>query len=421
MVKYFIHPNLLKPENKHFRNSKIYFWCVFVLLVFLIPYCFYFAIYYPNDTVKNLNNVICVSLFAFSLVFLRFLPNFIFSLMYTAILSYIPIMISVYHTGGIYSADIAWIFVCLISQGLIISYWWGIFSSILVISYLTFLFVTENQLNPNSNIFKNYIFTHGNTHFYFTWVFVVLLISAIVATFARVLANTNKKLEELSQQKISELEIRVKQKTDEISQLRSSLARDFHDEMGNKLASINILSQSVALSLNNKEQDKEAIKLLETISLRSKELFDGTKDFIWSIDFKSDYLFELYVYLREFGERFFNELDINFNSKTELDNASLFLVKSTAGRQLVLVCKEIMTNAAKHAECSEVNFEIKINDNVAEIHIADNGKGFDVNTISKRGLNNIEKRLNSINAKYLIDSNNKGSKFTILIDLIQIN
>ena len=87
----------------------------------------------------------------------------------------------------------------------------------------------------------------------------------------------------------------------------------------------------------------------------------------------------------------------------------------------MLVCKEIMTNAAKHAECSEVNFEIKINDNVAEIHIADNGKGFDVNTISKRGLNNIEKRLSSINAKYLIDSNNQGSKFTIIIDLIQIN
>jgi signal transduction histidine kinase len=336
--------------------------------------------------------------------------------MYAAILSYIPIMISVYHTGGIYSADLAWVFVCMISQGLIIEYWWGIFSSIMICSYISYLYLIENQMSDSENIFKNYVIQHGNGHYFLTWVFVVILIAALIATFAKVLDNTSKKLEALSQQKIHELEVRVKQKTEELSQLRSSLARDFHDEMGNKLASINILSQSVAFTLNNKNENPEAIQLLETISTRSKELFDGTKDFIWSIDFKSDYLFELYVYLREFGERFFNEMDINFYSNTNVDSQTLFVLKSTYGRQLILVSKEIMTNAAKHANCSEVTFSITVEKHMATISITDNGKGFDIKNTIKRGLSNIDKRLNQIGAKYQLVSADNGTTYMIQIN-----
>jgi signal transduction histidine kinase len=388
-----------------------------VILLFLIPYCVYFAIEYPEDTVKNWNNYICVSLFAIGVSMLRFTPNFKIPLMYTAGLSYIPIMISVYHTGGVYSVDLAWMFVCIISQSIFIDYRWGIFSSIIVCGYISFLFVLENQLTAETNFFKLYVLTHNNTHYLFTWIFVVLLMATLVGTFARVLENTNRKLEDLSKEKINELEIRVKQKTDELSQLRSSLARDFHDEMGNKLASINILSQSVAFTLKDKEQNPEAIKLLETIETRSRELFDGTKDFIWSIDFKSDYVFELFVFLRDFGEQFFNGMDISFYSHTNTSEASLAKVKSTAGRQLVLVCKEIMTNAARHSQCTEIQFAVLFNEKITTISLIDNGQGFDFETVQKRGLNNIKKRLDQIGAKHVITSSSKGTSFFIEIQL----
>ena len=348
---------------------------------------------------------------------IRFTPNFKIPLVYTAALSYIPIMISVYHTGGVYSVDLVWMFVCIISQSIFIDYRWGIFSSVIVCGYIVYLYFLENQLTAETNFFKNYVLTHNNTHYLFTWIFVVLLMATLVGTFARVLENTNRKLEELSKEKINELEIRVKQKTDELSQLRSSLARDFHDEMGNKLASINILSQSVAFTLHNKEQNLEAIKLLETIETRSRELFDGTKDFIWSIDFKSDYVFELFVYLRDFGEQFFNGMDISFYSHTNTSEASLAKVKSTAGRQLVLICKEIMTNAARHSQCTEIRFAVLSNVRTTTISLTDNGLGFDFENMPKRGLNNIQKRLEQIGASHSISSSDKGTSFEITMQL----
>lgn len=412
-----LHPKLRDHAHKDYRKAKVFAYIISVILLFLIPYCIYFAIEYPEDTVKNWNNYICVSLFAIGVSMLRFTPIFKIPLMYTASLSFIPIMISVYNTGGVYSVDLVWVFVCIISQSIFIDFRWGIFSSLIVCGYITFLFVLEKQLTNETNFFKNYVVTHNSTHYYFTWVFVVLLMATLVGTFARVLENTNRKLEDLSKEKINELEIRVKQKTDELSQLRSNLARDFHDEMGNKLASINILSQSVAFTLKGKEQNPEAIKLLETIETRSRELFDGTKDFIWSIDFKSDYIFELFVYLRDFGEHFFNGMDISFYSHTNTSEASLAKVKSTAGRQMVLVCKEIMTNAARHSQCTEIRFAVLSNERTTTISLIDNGLGFDFENVPKRGLNNIQKRLEQIGASHTILSSEKGTSFEITMQL----
>jgi signal transduction histidine kinase len=417
MIQFLLHPKLRDHTHKDYRKAKVFAYIMSVILLFLIPYCIYFAVEYPEDTVKNWNNYICVSLFAIGISMLRFTPNFKIPLMYTAGLSFIPIMISAYHTGGVYSVDLVWMFVCIISQSIFIDYRWGIFSSLIVCGYITFLFVLEKQLIDETNFFKSYVVTHNSTHYYFTWIFVVLLMATLVGTFARVLENTNRKLEDLSKEKINELEIRVKQKTDELSQLRSSLARDFHDEMGNKLASINILSQSVAFTLKGKEQNYEAIKLLETIETRSRELFDGTKDFIWSIDFKSDYIFELFVYIRDFGEHFFNGMDISFYSHTNTSEGSLSKVKSTAGRQLVLVCKEIMTNAARHSQCTEIRFAVLLNDKTTTISLVDNGLGFDFENVHKRGLNNIQKRLEQIGAKHIISSSQKGTSFSIEIQM----
>ena len=76
LIHILLHKELQNPNNKHYRNASIYLWCVMVLLLFLIPYCIYFVIYHPEDLVKNYTNVICVGLFALSMLLFKFSPNF---------------------------------------------------------------------------------------------------------------------------------------------------------------------------------------------------------------------------------------------------------------------------------------------------------------------------------------------------------
>lgn len=71
----------------------------------------------------------------------------------------------------------------------------------------------------------------------------------------------------------------------ESESLRLMMAQDFHDEMGNKLASIIVLVSTLQLLIKNKTKDVQ--KSLVRIENSSKQLFDGTKSFIWSINRKS--------------------------------------------------------------------------------------------------------------------------------------
>ena len=74
-------------------------------------------------------------------------------------------------------------------------------------------------------------------------------------------------------------------------------------------------------------------------------------------------------------------------------------------RDLYLVFKEALNNILKHSLASAVNIELHVqNDNVV-MHIADNGKGFDVNQpVNRNGLKNIKRRMEKWKGKVIIES-----------------
>lgn len=415
MLQYFIHPQLRDPGHKDYKKSLIYTWAMLVIGIFLIPYGIYFWLRYPDDTIKNLTNLVFTSLFLFGMLLGRLSSNFKNVTIFIAAISYPPIMISVYHTGGIYSVDIIWLFICLCTQCIFLDYRIGIVAAVAVTFFYIYLYYADSGGALANNTFKGYILSHNSTHNLFTLIFVTFLIVALLSTFSRTLAITNKKLEELSREKIDTLEQRLLEKTNELSQVRQTLAKDFHDEMGNKLASISLLSQSVGLKISEETSPEEIGRLLSTIEKRSRELYEGTKDFIWSIDLKSDYIEELFIYLRDFGEVFFEPLEISFYSSYQAPGSTYARLPATAGRQMVYVCKELMTNAAKHSECTELYFAVEIREHTMTIALSDNGKGFVSGDVTRRGLRNIEQRIRNIKGEYHLSSSSMGTFYMITL------
>lgn len=417
MLQYFIHPKLRDPAHQDYKKARIYTWAVLVMGAFLIPYCIYFWIRYPDDTIKNLTNLVFTGLFLFGILLGRLSSNFKNVTIFIAIISYPPIMISVYNTGGIYSVDIIWLFICLCTQCIFLNYRIGIVAAVAVTFYYLYLYYEDSTNVLANNPFKGYILSHNSTHNLFTLIFVTFLLVALLSTFSRTLAITNKKLDELSKEKIDMLEQRLLEKTNELSLVRQTLAKDFHDEMGNKLASISLLSQSVGLKISEEMPPEEISRLLATIEKRSKELYEGTKDFIWSIDLKSDYTDELFIYLRDFGEVFFEPLEISFYSNYQTLASVPGRLSATAGRQMVYVCKELMTNAAKHAQCTEVYFTLESTDHTVTIALRDNGKGFLPHEVTQRGLRNIEQRVRNIKGECQVASSEAGTTYTIVLPM----
>jgi len=195
-------------------------------------------------------------------------------------------------------------------------------------------------------------------------------------------------------------------RSEELLKVRKRMARDFHDNMGNQLASITVFANLINIKL--KDKSEEINHLLESIEKHTKSLFNGTKDFIWSMDPESDNLSEIFNYIKDFGEDLFEEVDIKFLSETVGLNGQLVPVPSGYSRQIVLIFKEAMTNAFKHAEATEVYFNLNLGGGNFVIELSDNGNGIASEKLGKgKGFKNMRSRAGQIGCKIEIESNPK--------------
>lgn len=197
-------------------------------------------------------------------------------------------------------------------------------------------------------------------------------------------------------------------RSEELTKVRKKMARDFHDNMGNQLASITVFANLISLKLKNR--DDEIDDLLKNIEKHTKSLFNGTKDFIWSMDPESDDLFEVFTYIKDFGEDLFGNTKIAFFSKADDTNEFNLKLPSGWSRQLVLIFKEAMTNTLKHSEADELHIKLNLSENAFVIKLWDNGKGLNTTKFGKgNGFKNMSSRASQIGCIMDFESNINGN------------
>ncbi|WP_298507761.1 ATP-binding protein [uncultured Kordia sp.] len=195
-----------------------------------------------------------------------------------------------------------------------------------------------------------------------------------------------------------------------VENLREEVARDFHDEIGNKIASV------IGLSNNIKHSEKVNSPKIDKIASLSKEIYHTAKDFVWSLNPKNNNIDSLCKYLRDYGENFFDlfeEIDFLYQ-EIDIIPIDISYIKS---RNIILAFKEILANILKHSQATKVVFKVQLENTKFEIQIQDNGIGFN-NNISTHGngLKNIKKRMEMINAEMHIEKS-EGVFYTFILDL----
>ncbi|MEJ2004389.1 MAG: two-component regulator propeller domain-containing protein, partial [Cyclobacteriaceae bacterium] len=178
---------------------------------------------------------------------------------------------------------------------------------------------------------------------------------------------------------------------EELTKVRKRMARDFHDNMGNQIASITMYANLISLKLQNRSEEID--QLLESIEKHTKSLFTGTKDFIWSMDPDSDNLDKVFTYIRDFGEELFENSSIEFLAENNFERSEEIPLPSGWSRQIVLIFKEAMTNALKHSFSTEAHLEMEPKTNGFVIIFRDDGRGIPEKTDSRGyGLKNMQSR-----------------------------
>lgn len=174
--------------------------------------------------------------------------------------------------------------------------------------------------------------------------------------------------------------------------LRKEIARDFHDEMGNQLTRIINYISLMKLSKNGQQAE-----LYNKVEDSAKYLYTGTRDFIWSIDPVNDELSKLFIHIRDFGDKLFNEKDINFRAYNEVKGS--VTVPYGFSREANLIFKEAMTNSFNHSQARNVSFTLKQEGDQFEMILEDDGKGFVTEELPKvNGVKNMKSRADRINS-----------------------
>ena len=203
--------------------------------------------------------------------------------------------------------------------------------------------------------------------------------------------------------KVMEVE-RIRQQEQET--LRKEIARDFHDEMGNQLTRIINYVSLLKLTSNGHAHEANGQpnglgELFNKVEASAKNLYTGTRDFIWAIDPLNDELSNLFIHLRDFGVKLFEEKGISFRAFNHARDS----VRLPYGfsREANLVFKEAMTNAFKHSQANNVTLTLSKVDDDFQLELVDDGIGFSYSTISMNGLKNIRGRAEKIKATLTIE------------------
>ncbi|MBA3829564.1 MAG: hypothetical protein H0X33_11555 [Taibaiella sp.] len=204
--------------------------------------------------------------------------------------------------------------------------------------------------------------------------------------------------------KQNRLKLMRRLRAEEQTKIRMRTAEDFHDEVGNKLTRINVLTNVLKNKIENKTPDID--RILDQIQDNTGQLYSGTRDILWSLKPSNDSLYEILNRIRDFGMELFQDTDIEF-AFTGIENKwQETKLPMDVSRNLIMIFKEALNNILKHGVARHVALQVTMKKrDVLQLVLTDDGKGFDIRTVKKgHGIDNMNVRAARIHGKLYIDS-----------------
>lgn len=370
----FLHRDL-KRDKVAYTKAKV----LLVVQVMLCMFQFVYSLYFWSNGffwgIKSWINYLGIITMFIGLLSLKFYANVTNPFRAIGLMGYISITLGVYEAGGVHSFDMYWYAPLTIGAILFIGYKSAIFFYLLsIVTLATFYYLDIHY----PLLFTTTLETHTLQYKMMN----VLFITTILSILSLLLIKSNNNLKRIIEQ-IKEEDV------------REELAIDFHDRIGNKLASIKHLSN---LSRTTSDQELKN-KSLYQIEKCSNDLYDDFKDFIWSQRESNNQIVEFTNYIKDFYEEYLELSEIKFYVKILPEELSNYTLSSNFSKEVIPVMKEFVTNSLKHSKATSLYLIIEETASFFKIEVKDNGVGFDISQNKEgNGLMNMSKRMKRVDS-----------------------
>jgi signal transduction histidine kinase len=252
-----------------------------------------------------------------------------------------------------------------------------------------------------------------------TFIFGSLGLAFLLGLLGYLLYN-QQKLKNRQLQKESELKTALAkiETQNKLQEQRLRISRDLHDNIGAQLTFI--ISSIDNLKFGFTDMGEKLGNKLSGISAFTQQTIYELRDTIWAMNKESISFEDLQARIANFIEHAKSaseNTEFSFNIDENVDENRVF--SSVEGMNIYRIIQEAVNNALKYAAAETIEVNIERTDKKLKIEIADNGRGFDENTVQMgNGLNNMKKRAKEIGGQLdVVSIPKKATRVSLLLPI----
>jgi signal transduction histidine kinase len=187
-----------------------------------------------------------------------------------------------------------------------------------------------------------------------------------------------------------------------MEQERTRVAQDLHDELGAGLTEVGILG---SLAKNPAVPPDKKENYLTQLTMLSHTLVTGLDEIVWAVNPRYDSVADLASYYSLFAQRFLNLAGITCRLQIA-ESIPVHPLESSLRHGIFLAFKEALNNVVRHSHATEVRLTVEVVDNVLNISVADNGRGFEPNgaTPGSDGIAGMKQRMQKFGGDCRVNS-----------------
>lgn len=186
-------------------------------------------------------------------------------------------------------------------------------------------------------------------------------------------------------------------------EMRNRISQDLHDEIGASISGINLLSQ-IAEEKLLQNKTSEASQYLEKVKNYTQDVMEKLADMVWIFNPANDSIDKLQQRLKSFSIVIASSKNIQMHFEMGKEN-EIKKLSIQQRKAIYLVSKEAINNSFKYAACSNIYYNLTVQNFAWHLCIKDDGNGF---LVSKNedgnGLKNMQARASEIGAMLFIES-----------------
>ena len=160
-----------------------------------------------------------------------------------------------------------------------------------------------------------------------------------------------------------------------LQNMRNRIASDLHDDVGSTLSSIGLYSE---VGIQQIDKNPDYVKgILEKIVSSSQRMMTAMNDIVWAIQSRNEKGEGLVERLAQFADERLSALNIKFSINHD-KNIEQLNFSLEARRNILLLFKEAVNNAAKYSESPRIDCNLLIRDDLLIMELIDFGVGFEM-------------------------------------------